>query len=46
MYSYMADFDLHIIDPINQQFKYEEINSKSLNKIRVKDLIKKKWKFW
>lgn len=46
MYSYMANFGLYIIDAINQQFKHEETNSRSSKKIRVKDLIKKKWKFW
>jgi len=46
MYSYMANFDLYIIDAVSKQFKHEETNSKSLNKIRIKDLIKKKWKFW
>ena len=46
MHSHIADFDLHIIDAINQQLQHEKNNPKSSNKIMVKDLIKKKWKFW
>ncbi|GLU53195.1 hypothetical protein Dfri01_26560 [Dyadobacter frigoris] len=47
MFSFVADFDIWIIQVVNQQLKSEETKPRSMTKQTIKELSKKnKWKFW
>lgn len=47
MFGFMADFDIHIIQTIDTQIKFEETTSRSTIKQTIKQLTKiNKWKLW
>ncbi len=47
MNSFVADFDIWIIQVADQQFKHEETKPRSTKKQTIKELTKKsKWKLW
>lgn len=48
MFGFVADFDIHIIQAIDEQIKSEETKPRSTTKQNIKELIKNKsrWKLW
>ncbi|MDR6457722.1 MULTISPECIES: hypothetical protein [Chryseobacterium] len=47
-FGFVADFDIHIIQAVDEQIKSEETKPRSTTKLTIKELIKNKsrWKLW